>query len=144
MIARLRTVAAMLEQIGRSRSVRKAELKSGDRIRVTTENSVYSIRVLEDAVYSVSGGWFDRQGMSPSRVSIAGCTWGGSVIRNDIVAACGLHIEFGNRVVTSKIREVRLIREPGDEGDPVSAPPLKSAELLTACYGAGWREASTG
>ena len=144
MIARLRTVAAILEQIGHSRPVRKSELKSGDRIRVTTENSVYSIRVLEDAVYSVTGGWFDRQGVSPSRVSIAGCTWGGSVIRNDIVAACGLHIEFGNRVVTSKIREVRLIREPGEKDEASPAPTLGSAELLTACYGAGWREASAG
>jgi hypothetical protein len=142
MIARLRTVAAILEQIGRSRPVRKSELRSGDHLRVTTENSVYSIRVLPGAVYSVSGGWFDRQGASPTCVSIAGCTWGGSVIRNDIIAACGLHIEFGNRVVTSKIREVRLIRDPAEKEPPL--PPARSVELLSACYGAAWRGASAG
>ena len=42
--------------------------------------------------------------------NINGCTWGGSAIMIDIVAACGLHLEFGNRVVTSKIRQFSVVR----------------------------------
>jgi hypothetical protein len=123
----------MLDQVGRIESVRKADLRKGDRLLVSTENSVYSIRVHEDATYSISGGWFDHQGLSPARIPIAGCTWGGSVIRCDIVAACGLRLEFGNRVVTSPIREVRVVREEGlDLG---LFCPIDSRALFAACYG---------
>jgi hypothetical protein len=38
-----------------------------------------------------------------------GCTWGGSAIKQDIVAALGLRLEFGNSVRTARIREVRVI-----------------------------------
>jgi hypothetical protein len=132
-IACVRTVNAMLDQVGRIESVRKADLRKGDRLLVSTENSVYSIRVHEDATYSISGGWFDHQGLSPARIPIAGCTWGGSVIRCDIVAACGLRLEFGNRVVTSPIREVRVVREEGlDLG---RFCPIDSRALFAACYG---------
>ncbi len=37
-------------------------------------------------------------------------TWGGSAIKQDIIAAPGLRLEFGNRVLTTPIRHVRLIR----------------------------------
>ena len=133
MIARIRTVNAILGQAGHCQSVRKADLRCGDRLLVATENSVYSIQVLEDATYSIWGGWFDRQGLSPARTSIAGCTWGGSVIKSDIVAACGLHLEFGNRVVTSRIREVHVIRDGARESHRLR--PAESCELLLACYG---------
>jgi hypothetical protein len=109
-IARARTVNAMLDRIGLIESLPKAELQCGDCVLVSTENSVYSIRVLEGGTYSISGGWFDRQGLSPATTGIAGCTWGGSAIKRDIVAALGLRLEFGNRVVTSRIREVQVIR----------------------------------
>ena len=115
MIACARTVNLLLDQIGRLELVRKADLRCGDRLEVETENSTYSICVHEDATYSISGGWFDSQGLSPARLSIAGCTWGGSVIKSDIVAACGLRLEFGNRVVTSRIQEVRFVRERARE-----------------------------
>ena len=82
---------------------------SGIRL-VATKNSVYAIDLDEDSLYSISGGWFDRQGIAPAHLSIAGCTWGGSAIHRDIVAAPGLQLEFGNRVVTSTIRQVRVIR----------------------------------
>jgi hypothetical protein len=107
--ARVRTVNAIVEQSRRSGPVRKADLRSGDRLRVATENSIYFIDVLEDATYRIRGGWFDRQRMSPVTLSISGCTWGGTVIRTDIVGARGLHLEFGNGVVTSRIREVRVL-----------------------------------
>jgi hypothetical protein len=49
MIARFRTVNAILEQARRSQFVRKADLRCGDRLSVATENSVYVIKVLEDS-----------------------------------------------------------------------------------------------
>ncbi|MGH9363697.1 MAG: hypothetical protein ACRD1B_00305 [Thermoanaerobaculia bacterium] len=133
MIARFRTVNAILGSARLSHPVRKADLTRGSRVVVATENSVYSIEVLEDSTYSVRGGWFDRQGLSPARISIAGCTWGGTVIKNDIVAACGLHLEFGNRVVTTRIREIHVIRDSAP--DSRGLVPADSRELLLACYG---------
>jgi hypothetical protein len=135
MLACARTVNAMLEQVGRIDYVRKADLRKGDRLLVSTENSVYSIDVNEDTTYSVSGGWFDSQGLSPARLSIAGCTWGGSVIKCDIVAACGLRLEFGNRVVTSRIREVRVVRGDHRTAFESRMRPVAREDLFRACYG---------
>jgi hypothetical protein len=132
-IASARTVNAMLEQVGLMEQVRKTDLRQGDQLLVATENSVYSICVHQDATYSISGGWFDSQGLSPVRTSIAGCTWGGTAIKQDIVAACGLRLEFGNRVVTTRIREVRVFR-----GDGLESPRFSRVDhraLLQACYG---------
>jgi hypothetical protein len=84
----------------------KSSLKAGDTIILKTINSVYLIKVLEEEKYIVSGGWFDKTNLSPATLTIRGCTWGGSVIKNDIVAACGLHLEFGNKVVTSRITKI--------------------------------------
>ena len=91
-------------------AVRKRDLRSGDRVMVATRNSLYTLWVLGDRQFLVWGGWFDRQGTSPQRVSINGCTWGGSAIKMDIIAALGLRLEFGNSVLTTPIRHVRLIR----------------------------------
>lgn len=92
------------------KQVRKADLQFGDLVLITTRNSVYSIYVLDTDFYLVSGGWFDRKGLSPIKASIAGCTWGGSIIKVDTLATCGLHLEFSNRVVTTTIQEVNVIR----------------------------------
>lgn len=97
-------------------AVLKSELRSGDWVRVATRNSVYWICALGNGLYSVSGGWFDRKGLSPLPVSINGCTWGGSAIKQDIVAAPGLFLEFGNQVQTTRIVNVRVIRS---EDQPV-------------------------
>jgi hypothetical protein len=141
MIARARTVNAILEHGRLSEPVQKSELHRGDRVVVATENSVYCINVLGDSTYSVWGGWFDRQGVSPVRLSISGCTWGGSVIKHDIVAARGLRLEFGNRVVTSRIRAIRVIRgNPHDQ----SLRPADRRELLFACYGSSPELSITG
>ena len=86
--------------------IHKSSLKVGDTIILKTINSFYLIKVLEEEQYVVSGGWFDKTYSSPVTTTINGCTWGGSVIKNDIVAACGLHLEFGNKVVTSRITEI--------------------------------------
>jgi hypothetical protein len=77
---------------------------------ILTANSRYHVRVDEDGWYLVTGGWFDRKGVAPLRTRIAGCTWGGSALKVDVVAACGLCLEFGNRVVTSTIRAVFLLK----------------------------------
>ena len=110
-----RTLGAIVEDAGRLREVTKKELDFGDRVLVITANSTYSIEVIGDGLYSVSGGWFDRQGLSPSMTTINGCSWGGSAIKLDIVAARGLHLEFGNGVMTSAVRSIYLIRCGGKE-----------------------------
>jgi hypothetical protein len=137
---RVRTVGTILGQLRICRPIRKSELHSGDRLLVTTDNSVYSITVLEDATYSVRGGWFDRKGLSPVVTSIAGCTWGGSVIKVDVVAAHGLRLEFGNRVVTSGIREIRVLRAGSAEGCRLRSFDVN--ESLQACYGPRWNAGS--
>jgi hypothetical protein len=142
LIARFRTVNAILGQARLCRPIRKVDLCCGTRLMVTTENSVYSIDVLDDGTYSVRGGWFDRQRLSPIQTSIAGCTWGGSVVKVDIVAACGLRLEFGNRVVTSRIREVHVIR--GGIRNSHGLRPADNRELFLSCYGPRWRVASNG
>ncbi len=89
--------------------VMKADLAVGDWLHVRTWNSVYRIQVFEDGFCEVSGGWFDRKGLSPCRTSIAGCTWGGSILHTRVAAGCGMCIEFGNRLTTSPVRSVVVI-----------------------------------
>jgi hypothetical protein len=107
------TLEAAVEEARSLEEVRKVDLQSGDRVLVTTRNSLYTIWVLGDGLYWVSGGWFDRTGQSPQRVTINGCTWGGSALKHDIVAARGLRLEFGNTVLTTRIRYIRKIRAQG-------------------------------
>jgi hypothetical protein len=105
----------IIEDAANLQEVRKSEVRLGDLVLITTRNSVYSIYVLGSNVYLVSGGWFDRKQQSPARVSIRGCTWGGRVIKTDSLAACGLRLEFSNRVVTTAIQEIQLLRDVGGE-----------------------------
>jgi len=94
--------------------VRKSDLQFGDMVLITTRNSMYSLYVLNDEHYLVPGGWFDRKGLSPTKASISGCAWGGSIIKVDTLAACGLRLEFGNRVLTTTIQKVAVIRGGGN------------------------------
>ncbi len=105
-----RTLGAIVKQTDQLAAVRKNDLRFGDRVVVTTCNSTYSIHVLKNGQFAISGGWVDKEGLSPLRTHIHGCTWGGSAIKVDIVAACGLHLEFGNRMVTSRIRQFNVVR----------------------------------
>jgi poly-beta-hydroxyalkanoate depolymerase len=84
----------------------KHALNYGDQVYLKTFNSVYIIKVLNGGEYLVSGGWFDRQKLSPHKINIRGCTWGGTAIKTDIIAAPGLCIEFGNNLITSRIHKV--------------------------------------
>lgn len=104
-LARLVSVSRKLE------GIRRGELGFGDRLLVSTRNSVYSVLPLGDGTFSVSGGWFQRSAGSPVAMAITGCTWGGSAIAVDWVAVPGMFLEFGNGVRTTRIREVRLIRD---------------------------------
>lgn len=99
----------MVQAVDKLQAVKKADLRAGDWVCVKTRNSVYTIRVLDNGKYAVSGGWFDRKGLSPMITPVAGCTWGGSIIKIDIVAACGLRLEFGNRLITSPIRKIFVL-----------------------------------
>lgn len=97
---------ALVKHSEHLRQIHKADVKAGDRLLVKTCNSVYSILITGDGGCVVTGGWFDRKGLSPMRTRIAGCTWGGSAIKIDVAAACGLCLEFGNRLVTTSIQRI--------------------------------------
>jgi hypothetical protein len=86
--------------------VYKQNLEPGDQIYLKTLNSVYIIKVVNVGEYIVSGGWFDKQKLSPHKINIRGCTWGGTAIKTDIIAAPGLCLEFSNNLITSKIHKV--------------------------------------
>ncbi|MCU0645083.1 MAG: hypothetical protein MUC94_12575 [bacterium] len=103
----------IVESSAQLQQVRKSELQFGDVVIITTLNSVYHVQVLDKGHYLVSGGWFDKHNISPLETTIAGCTWGGSIIKIDIIAACGLCVEFGNRVVTSPIQQICMIPAGG-------------------------------
>ena len=94
----------------RLRQISKATLGLDDLVLVTTYNSVYKIRKKDGNLFEVSGGWFDRKGLSPFVVTVRGCSWGGSIIKVDIIAACGLRLEFGNSLITSPIRKISVIK----------------------------------
>lgn len=86
--------------------VRKEHLAVGDWVIAKTINSIYRIRVIGKDTYEVTGGWFDARGIAPAVTRIHGCTWGSRVIKTDIVAACGMSIEFEKRIITSTIISV--------------------------------------
>jgi hypothetical protein len=93
------------------KGVARDDVQPGDHVVVYTDNSVYVLRRVDEHRFEVSGGWFDRQGPDPAILSVTGCTWGGSAVRRDLVAGCGMRIEFGNRVLTSTVR--RVVHYPG-------------------------------
>lgn len=90
--------------------VRKDEVRPGDHVLVSTRNSTYSIRMLSPDRYKVSGGWFALHGHGSMVLGINGCTFGGHAIHSGLLAARGLFLEFANRVVTTRIHRVDLIR----------------------------------
>ena len=96
---------------GSVQGVARHDMVPGDRIVVYTRNSVYELRRLDEHHFQVTGGWFSRSGHDPVTLSITGCTWGGSAVRRDLLAGCGMRIEFGNRVLTSIVQ--RVVHYPG-------------------------------
>ena len=96
----------IVNESGKLFQIHKNQLQPGDQILLKTHNSIYSIKVLDDGYFDVSGGWFDNHQLSPIKITISGCTWGGCIIKTDIIAACGLCLEFGNKVITSRIKKI--------------------------------------
>ncbi len=103
-------LAALTALTARLQAVTESDLHWGDRVIVTTRNSVYSLFVVEDGTYWVTGGWFDRHSCSPQRIRVNGCTFGGSAILTDVVAVPGLFLEFDNSVTTTRIQAARIVR----------------------------------
>jgi hypothetical protein len=110
MTATINSLETLTGQAASLEAVRKKDLRCGDHVLVETRNSLYTVWVLGNEEYWVWGGWFDLRGLSPHRISINGCTWGGTAILRGVVAARGLRLEFGNRVVTTQIQKVSIIR----------------------------------
>lgn len=109
------TLDQMAQEMAEINAVYKRDLSPGDWVVVSTKNSIYSILVLEGEGYSVSGGWFELQGTSPCEIAINGCTQGRMAIKHDIVAARECFLEFGNGVVTTRIRHVKVIRSDSQQ-----------------------------
>lgn len=105
-----RTLGAIVDHSQQLDTVHKTDLRHGDWVMVMTKNSTYSICFVGEDLYAVSGGWFDRQEEAPLTVAVNGCTWGGTAIKSDILAAPGLFLEFGNRVRTTRIQKVHVFR----------------------------------
>ena len=103
------SLASIVQSAGSLPEVRKSDLHFGDWVIVKTVKSTYRIRALGGDMYRVTGGWFEKKGLPPMELRISGCTWGGSTIKTDVIAACGLSIEFGNRVITSPIRKIIVL-----------------------------------
>ena len=89
--------------------VQRRDLEPGDRLVISTRNSVYSLTANGDGSFEASGGWFERSGRGETNVEVRGCTAGGHAIFTDHVAACGLFMELANGVRTTRIRSVRMI-----------------------------------
>jgi hypothetical protein len=103
-------LAEVIRQAGHLTAVRRSELTVGDVMVLRTRNSLYVLRADAHGQYHATGGWFDRKGLSPYRIAINGCTWGGAIIKVDVLAACGLCVEFSNRVVTSPVHAIAVLR----------------------------------
>lgn len=104
----------LAEAAGVVGGVHRQDIQVGDRIIVSTRNSVYSLTVRVDGSFEVSGGWFERQGEGTVTVEILGCTAGGHALFTDHIASPGLFIEFADGLRTTRIRTVRRIsaKEP--------------------------------
>ena len=98
------------KQVNELPALYKSEINVGDHIQVKTQNSTYSLKVLGDDKFRVEGGRFDRQKLSPFEISITGCGLGGAFVKTDLVVACGLSIEFANRVITSTVVSFALFK----------------------------------
>ena len=92
--------------------VRRQDLDPGDRVIVSTKNSVYSLTSCADGSFIVSGGWYEIHGLGQTRTEVRGCTAGGSALLTEHVAAPGLFLEFEDGLRTTRIRTVRHIPAP--------------------------------
>ena len=102
-----RTLDAITKHARLDQVIQKSDIHWGDRVIVKTRNSTYCLLALGDDTFAVSGGWFEKN--ASGAVGVNGCTYGGRAILHDVVAGCGLFLEFGNNVLTTRIRDVRVV-----------------------------------
>lgn len=107
-------LASAAEVVG---GVKRRDLEAGDRVVVSTKNSVYSLTARAGGKFEVRGGWFEREGLGAVEVEILGCTAGGHALLTEHIAAPGLFMEFADGLRTTRIRTVRRIagRKPRAE-----------------------------
>jgi len=103
---RLEVLADAARSLG---GIRRRELAPGDRLLVSTRNSIYTLTACPDGSFLVSGGWYERSGRNAVPLSVAGCTAGGRALFTDLVAAPGLFLEFADGTSTTRIRKVRRL-----------------------------------
>ncbi len=101
-----RTLSALSALAARHPAVSRAGLSRGDAVIVQTRNSTYRLLTGSDGSFVVQGGWFSQQAPAPRTVRVAGCSFGGSALWEEVVAAPGLFLEFGNGVRTTRIQKV--------------------------------------
>jgi len=106
-------LASAAEIVG---GVKRRDLEAGDRVVVSTRNSVYSLTARADGSFEVSGGWFEREGMGQTAIEILGCTAGGHALFTEHIAAPGLFMEFADGLRTTRIRTVRRMPVRGRRG----------------------------
>lgn len=106
-------IEELAEAAGVVGGVRRQDLEVGDRVIVSTKNSVYSLVFRGDGRFDVGGGWFEREGSGSETVEILGCTAGGHALFTDHIAAPGLFMEFADGLRTTRIRSVRRIPPGG-------------------------------
>ncbi len=106
-------IDGLAEAADRFGGVRRRDLAPGDRVIVSTRNSIYSLKACADGAFLVSGGWFERQGRGPVRAEVLGCTVGGRALFTEHVAAPGMFIEFADGLQTTRIRRVQRIAGDG-------------------------------
>jgi hypothetical protein len=90
--------------------VRRRDLAPGDRLVVSTKNSIYSLVARADGRFDISGGRYARDPASAGAaqtLAIHGCTAGGHALFTSIVAAPGLFLELEDGTRTTRIRRVR-------------------------------------
>lgn len=86
------------------------ELPKGSVIYMITENSIYTLEVIDPSECCViaSGGYFNRKNIEPATAYILGSTMGGSMIFKDQLIE-GLFCEFfinSKSVLSSKIKKI--------------------------------------
>lgn len=107
--AKALTVDGLVSAAEEISGVLRRDLAAGDRVIVSTRNSVYSLVARPDGSFLVSGGWYQRQGLDAIPVDVLGCTAGGHALFTEHIAAPGLFLEFADGTRTTRIRSVRRI-----------------------------------
>jgi len=107
------TLSALADMASHCPAIARTAIRHGDAVVIQTRNSTYRLFATSDGSFLVQGGWFGRASVYPSRVEVAGCSFGGSALWEDVVAAPGLFLEFRNGVRTTRIQKVWV--EPAGE-----------------------------